>query len=230
MLTILPRVAVALLVLAAVAFWPRYLSQVEAASTITHLHAAAGTAWLILLASQPMLITARRPTLHRMLGRVGVLLGLAFAVLGVLLTHESLTRATPEQLPQQLQHVYLPLAMVALFTSSLLLAVRWRHRMELHGRYMAATSLALLDPVLARLLFAHGPALPFDFLYQVPAFTLVMGALLLMVRSLSLGSAERAGLARYAVAVAILLAGFYVMPPTAGWQRTMLWFRDVPLT
>src|SRR5690606_25646842 len=60
-----------------VAFWPLYLSRVGEADAYRHAHAMAGTAWLLLLVVQPLLVRARRYAAHRLVGRAGVVVGVA---------------------------------------------------------------------------------------------------------------------------------------------------------
>lgn len=222
--------ALVLLALAPVAFWPAYLSKPGAAEATTHAHAALGTGWLLLLVIQPLLIRASRRSAHRLLGRVGVLVGAAFFVSSLLIAHRSVARMSPEQFALEGRFVYLPLAMAALFGGALVLAVRWRHHAALHARTMAATALPLLDPLIARLLFFYGPPLPAVALYQAPAFALSMAVLIALLLSLPAGSAARRSFRHFAVGSAAVLLGFFVVPPTAAWQSFAAWFRGLPLT
>jgi hypothetical protein len=140
----------------------------------------------LLLAVQPLLIRWRRQQAHRLFDRAGVLVGLTFIGVGVLMAHQGLNLMTPEQRARDGRDVHLPLAIALVFASALALALRWRGTARLHAWYLAATTLSLLDPVLARLLYAHGPALPHEPLYQPPACTVAFIALLAMARSLPL--------------------------------------------
>ncbi len=222
--------ALVLLAMTPVAFWPAYLSKPGAAEATTHVHAVLGTGWLLLLVIQPLLVRASRRSAHRVLGRVGVLVGAAFFVSGLLIAHRSVARLSPEQFALEGRFVYLPLAMAALFGVALALAVRWRHSPALHARYMAATALPLLDSLFARLLFFYGPPLPVMALYQAPAFTLSLVVLVALLLSLPAGSAARRSFRHFAVGSALVLLGFFLVTPTAAWQSFAAWFRDLPLT
>jgi hypothetical protein len=81
--------AAVLLGLAFFAFWPQYLSRLPAAHAVTHWHALFGTAWLLFLIGQPLLIRAGKIRLHRALGRSACVVGAAFVVSGVLLSHRA---------------------------------------------------------------------------------------------------------------------------------------------
>lgn len=221
--------ALALLALAPLAFWPAYLSKPNAADLYTHAHAVLGTFWLLLLVVQPVLVKASRPG-HRLLGRIGLLVGAAFCVSGLLIAHRSVARMSLEQFTREGRYVYLPLAMVAIFASALLLAVVWRHSAEAHGRFMAATALALLDPLFARLLFFYAPPLPAESLHQAPAFAVSMAVIVVMLASWPAGSPGRRPLQYFGAGVAGLWLGFLWVPHTSTWQSWVAWFRALPLT
>lgn len=226
----LPLAALLLLVLAAPAFWPAYLSKLPAAERYTHVHAVLGTAWLLLLIVQPLLLRHRRVGAHRLVGRVGVVVGAGFVVSGLLVAHRSLVRMSPEQFAREGGGVYLPLMMTGLFAAAGVLAIRWRKVPALHGRFMACTGLALLDPLTARLLYFHGPRLPIESMYQVPAFGVALVTLALLTRSLGAQTAHRAPFQRFAVGVAVALALFFVVPHSTAWLGLVGWFRSLPLT
>jgi hypothetical protein len=222
--------ALALLALAPLAFWPAYLSKPGFADAYTHAHAVLGTCWLLLLVVQPLLIKASYRSPHRLLGRVGVTVGAAFCVSGLLIAHRSIARMSIEQFSREGRFVYLPLAMAAMFAAALFLAVQWRHAAPVHGRFMAATALALLDPLIARLLFFYAPPLPAEVLYQVPAFGLALAMLLAMLLSLPRQSPGRPAFSYFAAGCAVVLLGFFVIPDTAPWLSFVTWFRGLPLT
>ena len=222
--------ALALLALAPMAFWPGYLSKFDAADAYTHAHAALGTCWLALLVVQPLLVRASRRTGHRLLGRVGLIVGAAFFVSGVLVAHRSVARMSLDQFTREGRFVYLPLAMAAIFAFALVLAVQWRHTPPMHGRFMSATALPLLDPLFARLLFFHGPSLPAESLYQVPAFAVAMGVIAAMLATLPAGARGRRSFQCFAVGTALVLLGHFVIPYTATWLSFAVWFRAQPMT
>lgn len=222
--------ALALLALAVAAFWPGYLSKLGTAGRYTHVHAALGTAWLLLLVAQPLLIRASLRSWHRLLGRIGVLVGAAFFASGILVAHRSIARLDADQFAREGGFVYLPLAMAAIFAVALVLAVAWRRTPALHGRFMAATVLPLLDPLFARLLFRYAPPLPAEFLYQVPALALSTAILAALYVSLPATSRGRPTFAYFALGAVAMFAGFFVVPTTSAWQAFATWFRALPLT
>jgi pimeloyl-ACP methyl ester carboxylesterase len=77
--------ALGLLALAPIAFWRAYLAKLNVADRYTHAHVALGTAWFVLLAAQPLLVPASLRSWHRLLGRIGLIVGAAFFVSGSLI-------------------------------------------------------------------------------------------------------------------------------------------------
>lgn len=217
----LPVAALLLLAAALLAFWPPYLSRIGRASAYAHAHAVLGSAWLLLLVLQPALVRLRRIARHRAVGRVGVVVGVAFIVSGVLLSHQGLVRMSDEAFAREGRFVYLPLLMAALFAAALALALRWRHVPALHARFMACTLLPLLDPVLARLLFFYGPRLPDEALYQLPAFVTTVVVLGVLLRSLPRDGAARRTFRHFALGVVVALASFFVVPDWPAWQAAL---------
>jgi hypothetical protein len=222
--------ALVLLGLSGLAFWPPYLSRPQAADAHVHAHAALGAVWLMLVAVQPLLIRAVMRAQHRLLGRIGVVVGVAFAWSGVMVAHRSVVRMGADQFAREGRFVYLPLAMAVLFAVALMLAVRFRASPAVHSRFMAATLLPLLDPVIARLLFFHAPPLPAESLYQVPAFVLFAAVLARLAHSLPETATGRVAFGRYAIGTALVLLGFFVVPGTGAWLSFTAWWRGVPLT
>jgi hypothetical protein len=226
----LPAAALGLLVLSVPAFWPTYLSRPLAADPYTHAHALLGTLWLLVLMAQPRLVAGRRLGLHRRLGWAAVALGVALVVSSVLLTHHRVSRLDAATFARDGAGFYLPLVMAALFASALVLAVRWRRVTALHARYMACTLLALIDPVIARLLAMWGPSMPAADLYQAPAFLVIVTLIGAMARTLPAHSRGQSTFSWFAWAVTAALLFNIAAPHVAPWSWWMQWFRDLPLT
>ena len=194
------------------------------------MHAVLGVIWLLLLTVQPLLIKAAMHSQHRLLGRMGVALGGVFALSGVLLAHRSLVNMGAEQFAREGRFVYLPLIMAVLFAAALAMAVWFRASPALHARFMAATLLPLLDPVLARLLYFYIPPLPAEYLYQVPSFVLIIAVLTLLARSAPATTSGGVPFAWFSIGASIGLLGFFVIPNTGPWLAFTGWFRALPIS
>ncbi|QDH71151.1 hypothetical protein [Marilutibacter alkalisoli] len=212
------------------AFWPRYLSRLTEADGYTHAHAMLGMAWLLLLAAQPLLMRARRFAAHRRLGRMGMALGAAFVVSGVLSAHRLITRMDEAQFARDGFFLYMILATTTIFAAALLLGVIWRKSPAVHGRFMACTLLPLLDPVLARILGFHFPPLPAEFMYQLPAVLVTAVLLALLTVTLPRGTPGRRPFVWFAVGSMVLLLLHFASQYSRTWLTFVEWFRSLPIT
>lgn len=220
-----------LLLLAALAFWPMYLSRDWASiDRYTHAHAALGTLWMLVLVLQPLLILRGYRRAHRMTGRAAMLVAIAFTLSGLLLTHFRVSRMPEAVFAKEGIYIYLPLAVAALFAAACAMGFRWRKSAPVHARFMLSTALLLIDPVLARIMYFHLPALPSNRLYQGITFTLIAAAMVYLVRSLPPQVQGRTSYRNYCGATLTVLALFFVVPDTDAWQAFVNWFRWLPLT
>jgi len=143
-----------LLMLAALAFWPRYLSSPRALGTpYLHFHAVSATLWFLLLFTQPLLIRYGKRTLHHRLGYASLVIAPLVVAAFVLAAHSQLGTRTAEDVWQIGRYIlYLQISLGGLFGLIWLLGMLERKDRLVHARFMAATGLTFVDPVLARLL------------------------------------------------------------------------------
>lgn len=214
---------------ALVAFWPGYLSKLPGGGFYRHLHAVVMTLWFGLLIAQPLLIRCGRRPVHRLLGKSAFVLAPLAILSMLLLTHARLEDFNGAGGNALANHAILPLAIAAMFTIAVTLALVYRKQPLLHARYMICTGLALIDPVGARLLGYYFPPLP-DWAYQGTTF-MMMDLLLLWL----IWRERRAPRGRAAfpvmLAVAIpLQVSVFALPYVPAWQAAMQWFRALSLT
>jgi hypothetical protein len=221
----------ALLLLASVAFWPMYLSKGwPAIDRYTHTHAVLGTLWLLILIVQPLLILRGHRSAHRITGRASLFIALGFVLSGLLLTHFRFSRMSEAAFAKEGIYIYLPLAVAALFAVACVQGLRWRKSAAVHARFMVATGLLLVDPVLGRIMFFYLPPLPSDKLYQGTTFTLIAVAMAFLVKSVPIHVPGRTAFRNYCLATVSTLALFFVVPHTGTWLSFVNWFRALPLT
>jgi hypothetical protein len=220
-----------LLLLAASAFWPMYLSKSWASIDLyTHAHAVLGTLWLLILVLQPILIVRGYRQAHRMAGRTSLFVALGFFLSGLLLIHFRVSRMTDAAFAKEGIYIYLPLAVAVLFAAACIFGFRWRKSAQVHARFMLSTALLLIDPVLARIMFFYLPPLPSEHLYQAITFTLVMAVMMYLVKSLPQHAPGRTWYRNYCLGTAATLALFFAVPYTSAWLAFANWFRVLPLT
>lgn len=208
-----------------------YLSKSWAAIDLyTHAHAALGALWLLILIVQPVLILRGYRLAHRITGRTSLLVALGFVLSGLLLTHFRVSRMTEAAFAKEGIHIYLPLAVAALFAVACVMGFRWRKSAAVHARFMLSTALLLVDPVLARIMFFYLPRLPSDDLYQGITFTLIAVAMALLVNSLPAHVPGRTWYRNYCLGTVATFATFFAVPYSAAWLAFVNWFRLLPLT
>ncbi|MGZ5446382.1 MAG: hypothetical protein ACXW5U_27940 [Thermoanaerobaculia bacterium] len=217
------------LVITLVAFWPPYFAKLPARMDIyTHVHAALMTVWFGLLIAQPFLIRRGWRGWHRALGRFSYVLVPAIAITWVQLVHVR-ARAMPDDVfAKEGKFFYLAFVSAVLFLSAWGMAILRRRTPPLHARYMVCTAFALIDAVMARLLFFNFPTFENPFVYQAIGFGLteaIIAVLLLIDRG-----PHRRAFAHMLILFGALHAFWFTGAQTNMWLEAVRWFRGLPLT
>ena len=221
----------ALLVAAGFAFWPRYLSRFgEGIDGYTHFHAAVATVWCLLLILQPTLVRARRLDLHRRVGALAWVVGPLLAAASLLLTNARFRALDPAMFAVEAHNMYLPLQAIVTFAWAWGLAMVFRRTQAVHARFMIATGLTLLDPVVGRLLFYYGPPIANPIHVQLVTFGLCDAILLALLFRPRMASRQRRAFALGAGFFLLVHLGWFTLAQAPGWRRVAVWFRDLPLT
>lgn len=163
--------------LAALAFWPNYLSTIGASPWSFHLHGLTASAWLLLLAIQSWSIHHDKRAFHRGNGLVSFALFPLFlaggATIFVGMAERFVDAPSPfyELYPPRLAWLdFVAIGGLALFYFQ---AFRYRRFVGKHSSYLLATAIFLLPPMLGRLApLAMGlnPAAPDFFTEMHPGF------------------------------------------------------------
>ena len=223
--------AAAAVPLVILAFWPLYLSRPFAdVDRYTHLHAMAGSLWLLLLIVQPLAIYHERYRLHLTLGKVSYVLAPLFVIAGVLLSHYRLAAMTDEAFVAEGFSHYLPFYASVVFALAYAFGVWHRYDAEAHGRFMILTAIPLIDPVLGRVLAFDFPALPSPWLYQAVTFSVATTVAAVLVFTYKGLAASRRALIGYLVALVALELGWFSASLTPQWLEAVRIFRGLPLT
>lgn len=147
-----------LLLFAVVGFWIPWYSNIFGVHAFwTNFHATVMTLWLLLLISQTFLMRSGRRIEHRTLGKVSYLLGPLCIISFPMLAFYSLPL---EGVPLPLFKAYifwLQTGTGILFAWFFIAAIYHRKQSALHARYMIATALTLINPIIARLMIFYGP-------------------------------------------------------------------------
>lgn len=171
--------------------------------TLLVLHGLGMTAWMLLSIVQPLLILGRRHRLHRSLGMLGAALAAVIVVLGWKVGIEA-TRVDPPGLriwglsPREFMIV--PIVSIAIFAVFVTAGVLARKRPDVHRPMMLLASLAVMPAAVSRIdaLNALYAGTMWEALFGPFFMTLVVGAVLLVVRCVLARSFDRWFAAGYA--------------------------------
>ena len=227
---------IALLAVTLVAFWPTYISKLPGGfSGYFHFHAIVMLVWFGLLIVQPLLVRANRLRFHRALGKLSYGIAPVIVVAAILLAHVRLPPANDPSFAIAALYLYLPISMIALFAIAYVLAVVYRRTTALHARYMICTTIALVDPVVGRVIGLYiRPAANGFFsahrLEQLVSYLVTLAVLALLIYR---ERAQRRGRTVFPImlgATSAVYGLWFVLPATGVWLRFAHWFRDLPLT
>lgn len=224
-------------VLAIVAFTPTYFMRPGDAGPAHHFHAAVAAAWMLMLISQSWAISHRRVVLHRAAGKGSYVLAPLFIAASFAIIHAMQNGGGPFR---EMFGAGLSLAdalAVAAFAWFYFQAIANRRNMQLHARYMTATVLMLLNPVLARILSFHVPGFLITSVEEFGKFPLNfhLGNAMALSVTLALLYSDRksAGVSRpYLVAASVIVLqsiSFQWVAPAGWWQSSLATFGAVPV-
>ena len=143
----------ALFIAAIPAFWPSYLFPKKyEADWHVHLHGIAMFLWMLMLVVQSTLASRGSLQAHRALGKTSFLLVPVIVASTLLLAHYRMRSGLNKEL---LYFFYVQMALMVQFVAAYFFAILNRRMSQVHMRFMACTALALVDPILARLLYNH---------------------------------------------------------------------------
>jgi uncharacterized membrane protein len=218
-----------LFVAALVAFWTPYFSRLaRVPETYVHLHVVLVVLWMAMLIGQPLLIRARRPGLHRRIGRVSFVLAPAVAASALLLAHSRFTRMDAPAFEAAAHSLWLPAMATMAFFGCYVLAIAYRRRTAVHAIFMLGTGLSLIDPILARLIFFYTPAGETHWTYDVGAIAVI--TLVLTPVMLVGGRGARRAAAVLLGLFALVTLGWLTLARTDAWSAFAHWFIALPLT
>jgi uncharacterized membrane protein len=144
------------------AFWDSFFSRIAEASAAVHLHSWSATVWVLLLAAQSWAIHNKRRGLHAALGRVSLAvfpIFLASFLLVIRSEAQSVIAGNPFRTVFAPGIAVLTLVAFAAIAYLCYAALRNRHNVQLHARYMIAIPFMFTESVLGRVFNAYLPGL-----------------------------------------------------------------------
>ena len=141
--------------LAALAFWPQYLSALPTSPASYHFHGVTASLWLLLLAMQSWSIHHGHRAFHRSTGLVSLALFPLFmaggAAIFVGMAQRFVAGATPFYLLWPARLAWLDVVAIGGMSYFYFMALKHRRKVGAHSSYLLATAIFLLPPILGRL-------------------------------------------------------------------------------
>lgn len=218
---------VILVVATILAFWPGYFSVLGSSPFAFHLHGLTASLWMLLMIAQSWTIHNRQRALHRTLG-LATFAAVPLFIMGGLAVIQTMSRATVAAADPFYAIYgarlgsYDSLSTIG-FAYLTFMALKERRQVHLHARYMLATTLLLIGPVMVRITDRYVPGLimhgPQDF--GLFATNLRVSSVFILVLAGWLYAAERRYGRPWLIAGAIALVQaivFETVSMTAGWR------------
>lgn len=208
------------LVVVVAGFFPSYFSRLAAMDRAYHLHGVTATLWMLLLVAQPLLHRLGRWDLHRRLGRLGFLLVPAVVLGGLVMVHRMLT--SPDRYPPDMAYrlAFIDFYVLAQFVLFFMLAMKNRHDMHLHARYMVGTVFGVLVPALTRAFIVFAGVATFGLSLHLSYLAVYAVILALLVHDARSGGVRLP----YALALGLMMvqhAGMSFAPTWSSWRSLM---------
>lgn len=219
------------------AFWRTYFSVIGGAPLAFHVHGATATLWMLLLVVQSRTVHHGQRALHRSLGLATFAVAPLF-VMGGFMVIQSMARATAAgDLFYQMYGARLAsydILATATFAWCVAMALKERRNVQLHARYMLATTLLLIGPVLGRVINKFVPGLMIRSPQDFPLFAwgLHLAGLFAIAIALWLyGADRRFGRPWLVVAVVTIVQSilFETLARSPIWARIYLTVAPIPM-
>lgn len=118
---------------------------------LLYVHGVVFSTWIALLVTQSVLVTSRRPDLHRRLGALGLILAMAVLIVGAATALTLAARLLYSKGANAAAHAALALLDLPVFASLVLAAVLLRRRSQTHKRLMLLATVVIVGAAVNRL-------------------------------------------------------------------------------
>ena len=137
-------------------FWHSYFSKffdwTENFPFYFHFHAIMMTLWISVLIAQPILIKKKKLTIHKFIGRLTYILMPLLFISVILLTHYQIQNHVQIVNGEKLYgpHLIVPFKDLLILGTAYIIAIVYRHDINIHARAMVATGIVFIEPALIR--------------------------------------------------------------------------------
>lgn len=151
--------AAMLIVVVLIGFFKTYLQffpGFQGFGYVQHFHGAVMMAWIIMLLVQPILIKSGKYELHRLIGKASYILA-PLVLISMYFISQVRYRGIMASSGQAaaVAHLALNFPNIVFFAVLYFLAIFYKHRTDLHARFMCSTIFVLIGPGLARALIGY---------------------------------------------------------------------------
>ena len=120
-------------------------------NALIHVHGAVFTLWMVLLATQVGLVSAKKLKWHKQLGLAGFGLAVLMLVLGVMAATDSMRRGGDGGSGLGAKTFYvIPITGIIAFSILVYLAYRWRTKPAVHKRLILIATIGISEAAIAR--------------------------------------------------------------------------------
>lgn len=141
----------ALVIIVLLGFWPSYFSGffsgTNAYSFYFHFHACMMSIWIGMLIIQPILIRKKKLRIHKLIGKVSYIVMPLLFVSILLLVHSRIKGSEREDLGLS---IFVPFKDLLILGTTYIIAIRYKHNLQIHARAMIATGIVFIEPALSR--------------------------------------------------------------------------------
>lgn len=215
-------------------FWPTYFSKffngTENSSFYFHFHATMMALWILVLIVQPILIRKKKLAVHKLIGKSTYILMPLLFISVILLTHfriqDHVLIVNNEKLYGP--HLIVPFKDLLILGTAYIIAVVFRHDVNIHARAMVATGIVFIEPALIRFIrhsLIQDPRLAY-FLTIGLVYSLLIGLMILERKQKRGRWVFPLILGLYICVHAILIFEIRI----GFWESFAKWFAGLPLT
>ena len=225
---------IGLIVLALLGFWPSYFSNffdvTKKYSFYFHFHATMMSLWILTLIVQPILIRKKKLKLHKFIGKLTYLLMPLLFLSVILLTHYRIQDHVLMVNNVKLYgpHLIVPFKDLLILGTAYIIAIVYRHDINIHARAMVATGIVFIEPSLIRFikyaLIKDGSIAYFCTIGFV--YSLLIGLMILERKQKKGRWVFPLILGLYIIVHSILIFKVRI----GVWETFAKWFADLPLT
>lgn len=220
----------AFLVVTILAFWRSYFGVIGEAPSAHHLHGVTATLWVLLLIWQSWSIRQRNFSLHKWGGWTSFVLAPLFVAGGLLVTKMTVIKPSPFTEMFALRLSFADFVSVLAFGISYFLALKFRHSVEHHSRYMLATIFPLIPPSIARIFAAYVPGIAIRGPDDLPNFAIALNLSFLIAAAFNIAliihdKRNNKPLLPFGLALGFLLlmwVSYHTFGNTPAWEQTVL--------